>query len=78
MKRKTPNIVNLNQRVRVRIRPLGEKMWAKHYTDLDCPVPPIPTGQTADMQLWEVMSIFGSSMGIGFDLSIDPDIKVLE
>jgi hypothetical protein len=67
--------VNLNDRVRFKVRPRGEKMWREHYAFLEQhgqKIPPIPDEE----QLWQLMHIFGPGMMMGFDPPIETEIEV--
>ena len=71
---------NINDRVKVKITPEGEKCWIKYYESIKkmgYKIPEIRRDEDGytDMVLWSVMAMFGPKMMTGCDLLIETEIK---
>lgn len=69
--------LNLNDRVKIKLRPEGEEPYVRSWTDLGMPKPHVPDDKVLKMPLWEVAGIFGSRMHMGFSLVVDIEMELL-
>jgi hypothetical protein len=79
MERKT---INLNDRVRIKLRPAGLFAYNLYILGLrlkpeDYPLP-IDKDGYVEMHLWEVMMYFGTHCHIGTELPMETEIEILE
>lgn len=76
------NILNLNATARVKLTPLGEKIWCYYWTPYASGRDPmdILDSKTVDgyleEQLWEIMRMFGSHLHNGSGMPFATDILV--
>lgn len=71
-------IVNLNDRVRVKLNDRGRMILYQHYQGFGIPSDARPDSEGyVTMQLWVVMQIFGPTLQIGFDTPFTPNDIIL-
>lgn len=71
-----PRTININDRVRIKLTDKGRAqlntVFGQNFTDSN-----VKDG-TIQLQLWEVMAVFGEKTCMGLQLCFDPTIELLE
>ena len=71
--------ININDTIKFRLTPLGEAIWQAYWGELGVPNSPFITDSCGrvEMQLWEVMHIFGPALYMGSEqIIIDNEVIV--
>lgn len=71
--------ININDTIKFRLTPHGEAIWQAYLRAHDLHIPPFPTDSCGrvEMQLWEVMHIFGPSLYMGSEqIIVDNEVIV--
>lgn len=71
--------INLNETVRFKLKPEGEKIWLDYWREFSTgkqPTLPKTEDGWREDQLWHLMQVFGKHIHLGFDLPIETKIQV--